>query len=154
MPTQFSTIYDLFTSLVQDYKIYDIYLEDPAKINDYLQNFLTLAVQEFSPLCTENLMSNYNTGEKQFNITLNLTDSIMLARLMVVPWLQNVVQNILQIDSKLSDTDFKTYSEANNLKEKKDFLEVARERNSQLLSEYAQNYVIDWEAWKSGNYYK
>lgn len=168
MATSFGDIFDLFLTRIQDYRIARIYAEAKAQasasagdpnseaaqaVNARLVPYLLFAVNKFAPYCDVDIVSSLNTEGHQFDITLPFAVKMVLAQLMVEYWMENVVQNILQMDGKLNDTDFRTYAEANNLRAKQDYLATVRENNSQLLVDYQLNHKIDWRRWAEGKYY-
>ena len=62
------------------------------------------------------------------------------------------VQDILQIQNNIQDHDFKTYSQAQNLKEKRDYLNNKKEEVSQLLIDYAYKHNPQWANWNLQNF--
>jgi hypothetical protein len=132
MGTPYSGIYDLFTMLVNDYKLVSLFEISPERFEQYLGGWLTFAIAEFTS-CKTSL--ERSTGG--FVATLSIVEQTILAELMVVFWLQKEVQDVNQMNLKLQDRDFKTYPEAQNLKEKSAYLAVVRERVSQKMNTYA-----------------
>jgi len=147
--TPFSEIYDLFLSQIKDYnldKLYDVSIDDFETV---LQGYLMNAIPEFNN-CTKNL-ENFNLTNKEFNETLTLTEKIILVQWMVIKWLSKEINNITQLNNFLSDTDFKMYSNANNLKEKSEYCNRLREVVNQSMVNY-DLINISWSDWLNGTF--
>lgn len=152
-PTPCTEVYDLFTVLVEDYKFNELNKLSEEDLNIYLQGFLRFSVGKFR--CNnQQLIDNVDFANDTFTIKVNEANMQMLALLMREFWFQKLVNNVLQFQWTLNDTDFKHYSEAQNLKEKELKYQMLREENSQLITDYQLGYTVNWEEWKNGNYYK
>lgn len=152
MGTEFTEIYDLFTVLCSDYKFNELYLISPDSLNTYLQPYLRFAINEFAKVCDQKLQENMDLDNGTFTIELKEYNKIPLARLMIKYWFQHLVNDVLQIQSKLNDTDFKHYAEANNLNAKQSTYQQMREESSQILTDYSIEHSINWRAWRNGIY--
>ncbi len=153
MPTAYSDINDLFLQQVNDYRLTSLYnsdiLNDTTNLDTYLMGFMVLAIPEFSG-CTQDLSLRDDTSTFTFTETLTDENKKMLSRLMLKVWLGKEVRDVLQMRSKIQ-TDFKTYSEAQNLREKQNSLNILREELSQeLIDYYYKN--NDWSDWYAGNF--
>lgn len=146
--TPFSDIYGLFLVQIQDYKI-DMLSSTPTNMENYLHGFLELAIPEFYN-CQKDLNGRDNIL-KQFNVDLTLEEQKILANWMVYHWFLREVQDIKQFSLLLTDTDFKTYSSANYLKEKSSYANMLREICTQRTVDYGIK-NIPWSDWKNGNY--
>ena len=62
---------------------------------------------------------------------------------MVVEWLTKEVNDILNMKNFLQDTDFKTFSSAQNLKEKRELLTTMKEMVDKQIVQYSYN-NFDW----------
>lgn len=141
MATTYSQIFERFLTGVQDYNIDKLYSISPADMETYLTSFLIRAVPKFRG-CLVNLSDRDDTTG-QFNIDLSEIEQEILSQLITVEWLVKEVNDLKQMQQKLNDTDFRTYSEANNLKEKNNHMNATRERVEQLIV----NYQIDNFDW-------
>lgn len=74
-----------------------------------------------------------------FNQTLSTDEKVILSNLMMVEWLTKEVNDILQMRLYLQDTDFKTYSQANNLREKRELLTTMKEMVDKQIVQYSYN---------------
>ncbi len=152
MATKFDVIYNHFTSLVNDYKINNLFKLGESDLNDYLEPSLLSSVTKFAPYCRLELINNIDYANQEFEIDLSLSEIVILANLMVEHWFMKEINNALQINAKLSDTDFKHYAEGQNLSSKKDRLATIQENNAQMIQQYQLNYYINWDEWRNGYY--
>lgn len=149
MATAYSDIYDRFLIQVKDWKIDALYATSPTDMETYLEGFLVLSVPVFVPFADQSLARNDSTGE--FTETLTDENITVLATLMTEQWLLKEIQDIRQINLHVTDKDFKTYSEGQNLREKSSYLTIVREKLSQILVDYSWG-NNDWEAWIAGDF--
>jgi len=153
MTTSFVTVFDLFMSQIEDYRLLSLYnediLNDTTNLNTYLLGFMILAIPEFTS-CTQDLTDRDDTT-MVFNFTMTDENKKILSKLMVKEWLAKELKDILQMRWNITDSDFKHYSEAQNTKSKQDVLSELREECSQLLVDYAFRHN-DWSAWFLGNF--
>jgi hypothetical protein len=117
MSTPYSEVFELFLFNIQDYLIDDMYNTSVDDFEVYSTNFLLKAIPAFSN-CQKDLEDRDDTA-RIFNVTLTLTEKNILANLMTLSWLVKEVNNILEMRNFLISGDFKAFSAANNLKEKK-----------------------------------
>jgi len=148
MTTNSSEIFDLFMLLVSDYKLDTIYMTSGSSaFSNYLQPWLFFSIGEFETVCNQSL--DYNTVTQIFTETLTLDNQMILAQVMVRYWLQKQMQDVLQMRLHIQDKDFRTFAEANNLKEKQNAYNSKREEISQLIQDYGYNKTINWTDWKA-----
>ena len=141
MATPYSSIFDLFLVSIQDYKIDNLYISSPTSFETYLKGFLIKGLINFTN-CKQDLEDRNDTSNT-FNITLTTTEQVILSNLMVIEWLTKEVNDIKQMQLHLQDGDFKTYAEANNLKEKNALLTSTRENVDRQMNKYSYS-NIDW----------
>ena len=152
MGTPFTEIYDLFLVMVQDYKIDILYDVSEITLNNYLKGFLTYAITAFSQYCTQDLgTADFDLG--YFTITLTLENKVMLAKEMQNPWMERIANKVLDMEMQLSDTDFKRYSEAQNLTAKNARLQMIREKISQDELDYFMLYNRSRDDWESTGFF-
>ena len=148
MGTTFSEVYDNFMMLIKDFRISSLYTTSPSDFENYLSGFLISAIEDFR-FCNQSLA---NSGGI-FTETLSQTNISLLAKLMKKRWLEREIADITQMSLHITDkAEFKTYSEAQNLREKQVVYNAEREEISQLLVEYSLNNV-DWSSWFTGVYF-
>lgn len=139
--TPFTSVYDLFMQLQNDYRLVALYQASETNFNIYLESWLLFAINKFS-VCNQSLAFSSQT----FTETLTQENILMLAQLMVEFWLLKEINDITQMNLHVQDNDFKTFAESQNLKEKRDLLNVTRENLSQLLIDYSYK-NNDWANW-------
>lgn len=141
--TTFSEIYDSFMLLVKDYRLTELYNNSQEDFENYLEGWLKYAIVKFDN-CNQSLALD-NT-DPEFVEVLTLENILVLAELMVEKWLEQSVQDTLQMNLHLTDRDFKHYAESQNLKSKQDYLMTVRENLSQKLVNYGIK-TVDWATW-------
>jgi hypothetical protein len=147
--TNFSDIFDQFQSLIEDYRLTNLFIQSEANYETYVQGWLIPSIVEFTNVpCNQEL--SFNATTKTFTQTLTLENIVILARLMMKYWLTKEVNDITQMRMKIQ-TDYKSYSEAQNITAKTERLTLVTEDLSQALNEYGYRNV-DWQAWASGNF--
>jgi len=145
MATPYSEIFNLFLAGIQDYKIDKLYQMSVEDAETYMTSFLVRALVNFKN-CQKNLEDRDDTN-KQFNETLSTEEKVILANLMIVEWLTKEVNDIMQMRLHLHDADFRTYSEAENLREKRQQLIVMRELVEKQMVKYGYK-NFDWSKLK------
>ncbi|MFZ2992527.1 MAG: hypothetical protein WA061_02315 [Microgenomates group bacterium] len=148
--TPYSSIFDLFISQIEDYRLIDLYRDNPDSFTTYLTGFMILAIPEFSN-CTQDLSLRDDTTH-YFTDVITDENIKILSKLMVKEWLSKEVKDIMQMRWNLTDSDFKHYSEAQNTKSKQDLLLELKEECSQMLSDYGMK-NNDWASWLTGTFY-
>ena len=147
--TTFEEIYEIFLFKVQDYKQRNLFLKDANVATSLLQSYLTSAIAKFKE-CKKDI-KNPDLKLGQFNCQLDIVEKNILANLMVEAWFDRMIDDIIQMNDRLSDTDFKTFSTANNMKEKSELRDKRREINDQDMWHYSFSNV-PWAEWANGNY--
>lgn len=141
MATPYSEVFDLFLASIQDYRINRLYEKSVEDMENYLMPFLIKAITNFRKCKTD--LEDRDDTNKVFNQTLSTDEKVILSNLMMVEWLTKEVNDILQMRLYLQDTDFKTYSQANNLKEKRELLTTMKEMVDKQIVQYSYN-NFDW----------
>lgn len=141
MATAYSEINELFLGSIQDYKIDKLFALNSDTVEIYMKMFLIRSIPYFDS-CVKNL-EDRDDEYRTFNFTLNTDEKVILSNLMVVEWLRKETHDIRQMQLHLNDKDFKTYAEANNLKEKRETLFSIKEEVDKLMKRYSQKH-IDW----------
>lgn len=150
MGTLSSEVNDLFMTLIRDYRLDAIYNTSGSFVfNTYLEPWLLFSIRDFN-CCDQSLAYTISGSatEGYFTETLNTENKLMLARLMMKFWMEKTVQDVLQMQNFVTDRDFKTYSAAQNLKSKQDYLNSLKEELSQDLVDYAYQ-RNNWTNWKN-----
>ena len=151
MATLASEVFDLFTSITNDYRFTTIYTSSGSSaLNLFLEPWLLFSINDFDSICDQDL--TYSTSTQSFAETLTIKNKLVLAQIMVRYWLQKEVQNIQQLQLHLQDRDFRTHSENQNLKEKLNLYNAKREEISQALVNYKLEDSDMWEQWNLQNF--
>ena len=141
MATEYSDVYELFLGAIQDYKIDKLFAIDQDDAEAYMKTFMIRAIPYFDN-CKKNL-EDRNDATGKFNMTLATDELVILSNLMAVEWLRKETNDLRQMQLHLNDKDFRTYAEANNLKEKRETMNTIREDVERLMTKYSQK-NIDW----------
>jgi hypothetical protein len=140
--TSITEVMDSFSTLISDYRLVSLYNSSQTDFTTYLQSWLEFAITDFS-ICNQSL--EFDETTKLFTVILTRENKTILAQLMVKYWLMKLVQDVLQMNTRLQDRDFHTYAESANLKEKSAHLDAVKETCSQSLISYGYRNT-DWEA--------
>lgn len=141
MGTPYNEVFNLFLTSIQDYRINKLYSQSVEQMENYLMPFLIKAITNFRKCKTD--LEDRDDVNKVFNQTLSTDEKVILSNLMMVEWLTKEVNDILSLRNFLQDTDFKTYSQANNLKEKRELLTTMKEMVDKQIVQYSYN-NFDW----------
>lgn len=150
MTTKYSEIYDLFLLKINDWKLDKLYTVNPDIFETVLHGYMVVALPQFRN-CNQDL--SRDDSLQIFIETLSEENKNIIASLMVEKWLEKEVNDIRQMALHIQDKDFKTYAEANNLKEKSNHWSRIIEQNSQMLTDYSLAERGLWKDWLSGNFY-
>ena len=151
MTTQSSEVSDLFMTRVKDWRLNVIYNSSGSStLNISLEPWLLDAIVTFESISDQPLTYTVSgsSTEGYFAETLSLANRVMLSKIMVKSWLQSTINDILQMNLKIQDRDFKTFSASQNLKAKQDYLNSLKEEISQDMIDYSYKRV-DWNSWRN-----
>jgi hypothetical protein len=146
--TSFSEIYDQFMMLVEDYRLVSLYESSSADFEAYLEGWLLPATEEFS-ICDQIL--DYSLTTSSFDEILTRKNITILAQLMKKYWLEKEIDDVTQMNLRIQDHDFKNFSEAQNMQQKRERFILEKESISQLLADYSIK-TMDWAAWVVGDF--
>ena len=133
----FEEIYDLALMEIVDYRLDKVANIDEERFMTVLLGWLTRGILEFSivsetPLdyVTEEVTEDDGEIRTKYYFVNDLQplEKLILADLLVINWFENIVQDVTQLNTHLSTKDFKSFSEANNLKQKTMYLRELRSR--------------------------
>lgn len=140
MGTLFEKVYDRALMVIEDYKLNKLAEQDYEAFLLYLQGTLERSIPDFTS-CNTDL--SYNEVEDEngnmvmaFDNELSNKEVNILSSIMVYNWFSRKVQDVTQFQGHLSNKEFKAHSEANNLKEKSEYLDRLREKYSQDIVDY------------------
>lgn len=132
--TPYYNVYKRFLRKITDYGLAELSNENMEDImNGYLDSAISLFVK-----CKKDLSAR--DDEKQtFNEDLTDAEQEIIAKLLVVEWIEPQINSIMNLQPILNDHDFETYSQANFLKVK---LELKTDLKSEL-DNLIVNYTYD-----------
>lgn len=139
--TPYSEIFELFLASIRDYRIDRLYNQSVEDMENYLTPFLIKAITNFRKCKVD--LEDRDDQSRVFNQTLSTDEKVILSNLMVVEWLTKEVNDVLQMRLHLQDTDFKIYSAANNLKEKRELLIEFQNNVDKQITQYIYK-NFDW----------
>ena len=103
--TKFEDVYPLFLNTIQDYSIKNLFKYNIDVALEMIEYFLLKSIPKFRN-CEKDL-SNPDTNCKNFGVKLDLEEKVILSDLMVVSWMDRVVNNITQMNAGLNDNDWR-----------------------------------------------
>ena len=133
MATTFDQIIDMALLSVKDYKLDELSQTSSSDFQTITEGFLLRGLPEFTT-CRQSLA--YDLTARTFVSTLTDMEISILADLWVEEWMRQQVNNVTQFKLKMTTTDFKHYSEAENLKQKAEWLDRIREKVKQKMTDY------------------
>lgn len=127
MITTYSDVYELVLSLINSYKIDDIYVKDGEEgIETFFMPYLKIASGELENNAGIDI-SDRDDSLRQFNFKLSDGKQLIIAKYIMIGYLSKETYNIMQMQLHLQDGDFKTYAEKNNLDGKLNALYMLKE---------------------------
>lgn len=133
MATSFDTIIDMALLSIKDYKLDQVATTSQSDFQTITDGFLLRGLPEFTD-CRQSL--EYDATARVFASDLTDLEISILADLWIEEWMRQQVQNVTQFQLKMTTTDFKHYSEAENLKQKQETLDKIREKVKQKMVDY------------------
>ena len=143
MSTPFTNVFDMFLTLIDDYRLITLFQVSPENFTTYLTGWLIPSIDDFKSVCDQDL--SYNLTTKYFTNTLTSENISVLTKIMKKYWMNRLVDDVSQIQAKIQ-TDFSTYSEAQNYKTKQDRYIEMKEEVSIILNQYSYDKDSTWDA--------
>lgn len=147
--TKFEDIYHIFLNSIQDPYLIKIFKENIAIAEDMLEVYLLKAISLFK--VAKDKVQDLDRINKTFRTELDNEQIVILSDLMRQVWLERVIDDITQMNLKLNDTDFKTFSEEKNLREKVEYHNRLREICDHRMVQYSWS-EAPFAKWADGNY--
>lgn len=128
-------------------EVYDSFLQ---KITDY--EIAELSDEDFKGECLQLLKSSLarfigvkeiNIDKENFNRILESLEIDILALGMVLSWIEPKINNIVLYKMRLSSSDYKTFSQANHLKEMREIKKQALSDFTYWSTRYSSQKVIE-----------
>lgn len=131
-------------TLFQDYKLKDYFINDPELFYEFLSGFLENSCDMFNG-CLSSLSYHYEQVDigggdlvemGVFDSELSNKEIYILCLGVCCNWMQYHILDVTQFSLHLSNRDFKSFSEANNLKVKQNTYDVLYENFNKEILEY------------------
>lgn len=149
MATPFSAVEDLALVTIQDYKLDQLYEKNPLDWETFLSGFVVRASLHFTDSKTD---LSYDLEQKAFINDLSNAEINILVYLFIEMWIERISQNLTQIVSTMTPSDAKRTNVPAMVKEQQYKLDVAREKNSQRITEYGYANA-DFQQWANGVFF-
>ena len=101
--TKFEEIYHMFLNSIQDYHIKNIFLSDIQTGEDLLETFLLRGITQFKNC--KKYLKDVDMVNKSFYDYLDLEEKNIITNLMMLSWMDYVINNITQMEINLNDND-------------------------------------------------
>jgi hypothetical protein len=139
MATPYTNIFERFSMKLKDCELDKLYSADVDDYNSYLTGFLLNAIPKFTECRTD--LSDRDDVALQFNNTLTELEEEILANMIVLEWTGKELRAAQDLRRTLGDADFKLYSGANNVKEKRNLNNDTKEEIDKLINKYGWDFV-------------
>lgn len=141
MGTLFEKVYDRALIIIEDYRLDALARNDYEAFLLHLQGILERSIPYFTPCNTDLSYSEFldptdNKEKMAFNNVLSEQEINILSSIMVYNWFSRKINDVTQFQGHLNNKEFKSHSEAQNLKEKSEYLDRLREKYSQDITDY------------------
>jgi hypothetical protein len=110
MATTYDSVYDRFLFKITDYELASLIDTD---LENQLLKYLKSAITDFK-YCTKNL-TDRNDSSQTFNIDLTETEQEILAKFMLVHWINPNILRLENIRDHVGSKDFSVFSPGNFL---------------------------------------
>lgn len=139
MATTFVSVNNVFLGKITDIDLVNL----PSTIAEStMKAYMISALARFTQ-CRKDLTDRDDVTLKQFNPTLSDLEVEIIATWMKHAWIDPYINNIMLMKQNLSTSDFKTFSQANHLKELGDLKTNIEEEVSSLLGLYSYNNIFN-----------
>jgi NifU-like protein involved in Fe-S cluster formation len=139
MATPYSKVYDKFLSKIKDLDLVNLDQEIAEKT---MQGYMETSCDNFIG-CNKDL-EDRDDEISEFNVDLTGYEINVIATGMLYEWVEPYINNIMMLKQYLSSSDFKTYSQANHLKELQQLRDTHEERMERLMLRYSYSFG-DWD---------
>lgn len=157
--TPFSEIYDRALIVIRDYKLNDLANKNYASFLLFMKGFLETSIDLFNGTLndlswtesieveTDDEGNEIEHDNSYFNETLTSKEKSILAMIVVYNWFLKETQDVTEFNLHLKTRDFQVLSEANNLRQKSEYLDRLREKYLYEIQQYQLNNLESfWEA--------
>ena len=142
--TKFRDVIDRASTLWRDYRLDKLYNTDESEYYTFLEGRMLNSIDMFDGCLTDLSYTEITETEDDGEIvtqyafinTLSSKEVYILALGTMITWMENNKNDITQMNLKLNDRNFKTYSESQNLKEKQESFDRAKEEHARSITSY------------------
>lgn len=132
--TSFDKVEELALSVIEDYKLSNLYEKDYTSFQKFCDGLLFNALPQFTE-CRQDL--SYDTDAREFTADLTNLEIYILSRYWVIAWWERENNNAAQIALKLGIKNQYSYnSESQNFKEKQNVIDKLREEVDRNIQDY------------------
>ena len=132
MATPYIDIYSSFLIKISDFSHLKLTQEE---LEIELEGYMKSALVKFKR-CRQDL-ADRDDELKQFNVDLSDDEKEIVSTLMIVEYMKPKVLTTENLKQTMSDKDFKTYSQANHIKELLTLYKECKSEANKLLTEYS-----------------
>ena len=139
MATPFADVYERFLQKISDYSFLNLQAE---QIEERLKGYLFSSIPKFKQC--KKYIRDIDDVMETFNSDLDSEEKEILSHLMVVEYMMPQILTSQLMKQSLSDRDFKTYSQANQIRE---LINVKNEMQSEverMIMSYTYNQGFDF----------
>lgn len=135
MATPYTDVYDFFLAKVEDFSFVDTekYPTQEELENDFWK-YLRSAIVRFKQ--SKINLSDRDEVLKQFNLDLTDDEKEILSILMVLAYIQPKITSVQNMEQRLVDREYKSYSQGKHLEEMIKLKKDLQSEISQLISAY------------------
>lgn len=148
MGTPFEDVYDRALITIVDYKLNSLAQSDYTSFLLYMQGILVKSIPDFDE-CFTSLDYDLSLIEPSFENYLSNKEINILADIMVYNWFSGKINDVTQFQGHLNNKEFKSHSEAQNLKEKSEYLDRLREKYKQSIIDYQVSNIFNISYFKN-----
>lgn len=148
MGTPFEDVYDRALITIVDYKLNSLAQSDYNSFLLYMQGILVKSIPDFDE-CFTDLDYDLTIIQPSFENCLSNKEINILADIMVYNWFSGKINDVTQFQGHLNNKEFKTHSEAQNLKEKSEYLDRLREKYKQSIVDYQISNIFNISYFKN-----
>jgi hypothetical protein len=146
--TPFIKVYDRAMTQFKDYRLDNLYQLDKESFYQLLKGFLLDSIDDFDGCLTDLSYDSVDTTvtnedgttttttEYFFNSDLSNKEIKILCLGLAIAWYNNDMQDVTQFRLHLNVREYKSHSEAQNIKQRSDVLDKMREELDRNITEY------------------
>ena len=137
MGTAFDEIIDEVMIVINDYKLDNLIIDDEEAFIKVLDGYVVMGLPLFKT-CLKSLeyTLDYDNNIREFKEELNMYEKNIIAKLAVIEWYRDNLQDVLEFKEALRDVDFNKYSTGQNLRPRQEYIKQLRTDIKQDMTDY------------------